>query len=90
MPFGWNHTEKQCFLLRYNRVNSMSLGNVLFNYRLTSSDARPHLMHDFTKSSITNNFFYIDSINIILALLEFYNLNNLIYIIKIKIFIIYN
>ena len=61
-----------------------------WSYRLTSSDARPHLMHDFAKSSITNNFFNIDPINIILALLEFYNLNNLIYIIKIKIFFIYN
>ena len=45
-------------------------------YRLTSSNARPHLMHDFTKSSITNNFFNINPINIILVLLDSYILIN--------------
>ena len=33
-------------------------------------------MHDFTISSITNNFININPINIIIALLDFYNLNN--------------
>ena len=39
-------------------------------YRLTSAGARPHLTHDFTKSSITNNFLNINLININLAFLD--------------------
>ena len=44
------------------------------NYRLTSAGARPHLTHDFTKSSITNNFLNINLININLAFLDSQNL----------------
>ena len=39
-----------------------------------SSSARSHLMHDFTKSSFTNNSFNINPINIILVFINFYNL----------------
>ena len=43
-------------------------------YWLTSAGARPQLIHDFTKSSITNNFLNINSIIIILIFLNSYKL----------------
>ena len=40
-------------------------------YRLISADARPHLMHDFTISSIIHNFINISPIIIKLIFLDF-------------------
>ena len=48
---------------------------VHIRYRLISA-ARPYLTHDFIKSSIINNFLNIDSININLVFIDFYNLIN--------------
>ncbi len=72
----WRYTasnkgfSRKIFPFRYDIRNMQS------SYRLTLSDARPHLMHDFTKSSITYNSINISLINIILALINFFKLNN--------------